>query len=139
MPGTILLWGLVIGIIHFLILSLLYLNPLVARAYAQAQEKPVMRQWDSQGKYVATMFLGTQVEIWALTTGYLTLRTLFPQPHTWETALLLGALFTVIRVYPRFFNMWMQTSYPRTLLAVEAVNGTIGTFVVVLGLKLLVP
>jgi hypothetical protein len=42
----------------------------------------------------------------------------------------------MVRVYPRFWNMWIQTSYPRRLLAIEIVNGTIGTLAIALFLEL---
>jgi hypothetical protein len=35
--------------------------------------------------------------------------------------------------------MWIQTSYPRPLLLVEAVNGTLGTMIVALTLHFLSP
>ena len=53
--------------------------------------------------------------------------------------LLLGGLFAGLRVYPRFWTMWVQSTYPRRLLAVEVVNGVLGTLVVVLTLHVLVP
>jgi hypothetical protein len=52
-------------------------------------------------------------------------------------ALMLGAVIAAIRVYPRFWNMWIQTSYPNRLLKVELVNGAIGTFAIVIALQLL--
>jgi hypothetical protein len=45
-------------------------------------------------------------------------------------ALALGVLFAAIRVYPRFWNMWIQTTYPTRLLVIEIINGTIGSLVV---------
>jgi len=83
------------------------------------------------------MFLGTQVEVFILTGAYLYLRELFDVPGDIATALVLGGLFAGIRVYPRFWNMWIQSSYPNRLLVVELVNGTISTLVIVVGLSLL--
>ena len=40
---------------------------------------------------------------------------------------------------PRFWNVWIQSTYPRHLLAVDVVNGTLGTLLVVLVLDALVP
>lgn len=58
---------------------------------------------------------------------------LFPDLQLIGLALLLAA----VRVYPRFWNMWIQSTYPRHLLAIEVVNGTLSTFLVVGGLALL--
>lgn len=133
----ILIWGLAIGVIHFIVVGALYQNPFVAKLYKDAQSEPGLKKWVSQGKYIAAMFSGTQVEIFILTAAYLYLRQLFPQPEGLTTALTLAAIFAGIRVYPRFWNMWIQSSYPNRLLAVEFVNGTISTCVIVLGLKFL--
>ena len=133
----ILLWGTVIGIIHFMVVGGLYQNPLVANIYAAAQAEPGVKAWTDPKKYVLSMFLGTQVEVFILTGAYLYLRQFLDGPGDTTTALVLGGLFAGIRVYPRFWNMWIQSSYPNRLLAIEFVNGTISTFVIVVGLSLL--
>ena len=81
-----------------------------------------------------TQFFGTQVEVYVLTIAFVWLR---PQVDLRGCggALLLGSLFAAVRVYPRFWNMWVQTTYPRRLLAVEVVNGTLGTLVISLFLQ----
>ncbi len=133
----ILIWGFVIGIIHFFIGGLLYLNPLVARHYEEGKNASAVRVWDNQKEYLLKMFLGTQIEIYILTTVYLYLRQEFASPYTFSTALILAVLSALLRVYPRFWNMWIQSTYPRRLLFIEIINGVIGTFVIILGLWLL--
>jgi hypothetical protein len=129
------LWGAVAGVVHFVFIALAYGNPIVDRISAKAEaESPAVRQWPSKPKYFATQFLGTQVEVYILTTGFAWLRPLV-DPRGYGGALLLGCMFAAIRVYPRFWNMWVQTTYPRRLLAVEVVNGTLGTLVVALFLQ----
>jgi len=44
-------------------------------------------------------------------------------------------LLAAIRVYPRFWNMWIQTTYPARLLVVELVNGSIGTIAIAVFLQ----
>ncbi len=137
MARDVLLWGLIIGVAHFVVVGALYQNPFVARLYREAKSHPGVRRWESEKAYVAWMFAGTQVEVFILTGAYLYLRQRFADPKGLGAALVLAGLFAAIRVYPRFWNMWIQSSYPGRLLAVELANGTIGTFVVVLGLRLL--
>jgi hypothetical protein len=127
---SILVWGFIAGVGHFVLIGLLYGNPFVARQYAEAmQSSPAVRKWASMGKYRLTQFLGTQVEVFILTTAYLWCR-----PALDDSALsaisILGFMLAAIRVYPRFWNMWIQTTYPRNLLAIEIVNGTIGTLAI---------
>jgi hypothetical protein len=132
---SILLWGAVAGVIHFVVIGILYGNPLVDRISSKAEaESPAVKHWPSKVKYFGTQFLGTQVEVYILTTAFIWLRPLVGIAG-YGGALLLGALFAAIRVYPRFWNMWIQTTYPTKLLVVEIINGTIGTLVIALFLQ----
>ena len=69
--------------------------------------------------------------------AYLWLRGLVPF-QGYAAALVLGAVFSAIRVYPRFWNMWIQSTYPNRLLTIEFINGIISTLVVTVGLEILV-
>ena len=137
MLADILKWGFVAGIVHFFVVGLLYMNPFVARIYGEAQGHPAIRVWENQKEYLVKMFAGTQIEIFILTGAYLYFRRLFPDPTGLGVALIISCILSAIRVYPRFWNMWIQSTYPVKLLIVEVVNGIIGTFVVILSLWLL--
>ena len=131
------LWGLVVGVIHFVVVGALYGNPFIDKMYKKAQdEEPGVRKWSSMAQYMPRQFLGTQVEVYILAFAYVWLRPLVPFKG-YVCALVLGLLFVGIRVYPRYWNMWIQSTYPRRLLAVEFVNGTISTLVVTFGMQLL--
>jgi len=135
MGATVLLWGAVTGVVHFFFIALAYGNPVVDRLSAKAEsESPAVRQWASKPRYFVTQFLGTHVEVYVLTLAFVWLRPLV-NLGGYGGALLLGSMFAAIRVYPRFWNMWVQTTYPRRLLAVEVVNGTLGTLVIALFLQ----
>jgi hypothetical protein len=128
--------GMIVGIVHFAIVGALYSNPIVARLYRSAEaNEPGVRRWPSRGLYVVTQLLGTQVEVFILATAYFRLR-----PHLGiglAGTLLLALLLAAVRVYPRFWNMWIQSTYPTVLLKVEFVNGIVSTFTIVIGLDLL--
>ena len=132
---SVLLWGTVIGVVHFVVVGLLYQNPYVARLYKKHGEDPGVRKWVSTARYMILMFVGTQIEVYLISASYLYLTSLLGKTLTYSC--ILGLIVAAIRVYPRFWNMWIQSSYPRRLLAVEVVNGTIGSFVIVLGLHVL--
>lgn len=135
--GEVALWGLVAGLIHFVALGALYSNPIVARIYASATESsPAVRRWESQPRYLITQFAGTQVEVYIIAIGFAWLHPLLSTGGL-AGALLLATLFAALRVYPRFWNMWIQSTYPGKLLAAEIVNGVIGTYVIVMALYLL--
>jgi hypothetical protein len=132
----IFLLGSIVGIAHFVVVGILYGNPVVNRLYAEAQaHEPGVRRWPSRKRYLFTQFLGTQVEVFILSVAYAWLR-----PHLgiggFMGALLLGLVFAAIRVYPRFWNMWIQSTYPARLLKVELVNGLLSTLTIVMALEL---
>ena len=130
-----LLWGSLIGLVHFALIGALYGNPIVDRIYREAMEGEAgVKKWSSKPRYLVTQFAGTQLEIYALSFAYFWLRPLLGAEGI-HGALLLGALLAAVRVYPRFWNMWIQSTYPNRLLAIEFVNGIISTLVVVMGLE----
>lgn len=135
---TTLLFGSLIGVIHFMIIGVLYQNPFVARLYKEEEIKksPGLRIWKNKKKYMLYMFLGTQVEIFILTFGYLSFKDYLPF-SPFAIAVIISGLFAAIRVYPRFWNMRIQSTYPNKLLVVEIVNGFISTFIIVIGLYVL--
>ncbi|MCB9653086.1 MAG: hypothetical protein H6729_02995 [Deltaproteobacteria bacterium] len=135
--SSTLLWGTVAGVIHFVVVGALYGNPFVDRLYRRATEsEPGVRRWASRRRYMLAMFAGTQVEVYFLALAYFWLRPAVADASLAGT-LSLGTLLAAVRVYPRFWNMWIQSTYPRRLLAVEVVNGTVGTVVIVLVLHFL--
>jgi hypothetical protein len=135
MEARILLWGAAAGLVHFVAIALLYANPITDKLSRELEKAPAVRQWRSQPRYFITQFFGTQVEIYILTTGYLWLRPKLDLAGL-TGAFALGGLLAATRVFPRFWNMWIQTTYPHRLLAIEVINGTIGTLVVAVFLQL---
>jgi hypothetical protein len=136
---TIAIWGAAAGLFHFVLIALLYGNPIADRLAAKYEPgSPACRVWASKPKYFVTQFFGTQVEVYILTTAFIWLRPSIDLPG-YAGALALGALLAATRVYPRFWNMWIQTTYPRPLLAVEVVNGTVGTVAIILFLQAVTP
>ena len=116
----------------------LYANPFIDKFYKEAQEnEPGVRRWPSMAKYMPIQFLGTQVEVYILAAAYVWLRPLVPL-QGYSCALALGGLLAAVRIYPRFWNMWIQSTYPRRLLAIEFVNGVISTLVVTIFMEIFV-
>lgn len=130
-----LLWGTVIGLIHFIVLSVLYKNPVVDKIYKSYEDHPAVKKWNNLPKYILSMFLGTQVEIFLTTLGYLVFRNVAGMDIS--GTLIIALIFTGIRIYPRFWNMWIQSTYPNKLLGIELINGTVSTFLVIFGLYFL--
>ncbi|MCA9610887.1 MAG: hypothetical protein KC619_35075 [Myxococcales bacterium] len=131
MITSVTIWGLAVGVAHVIATGAYYGNPLVDRVYARAmEEEPGVKRWTSKPRYLATQIAGTQVEVFILTAAFLWLR---PQIHVagFLGTALLGLVFAGVRVYPRFWNMWIQSTYPNRLLAIEVGGGLLSTAVVV--------
>ncbi|MGE0527753.1 MAG: hypothetical protein AB7G93_22145 [Bdellovibrionales bacterium] len=131
MMEQVILWGMFAGILHFMLIGVLYNIPAVARQYElAAQASSAVKKWPSKTQYIVTQFLGTQIEVFILASAFFWLRPSLPLEGL-SGALALGLLLALLRVYPRFWNMWIQSNYPNRLLAIELVNGTIGTLAVI--------
>src|SRR5581483_11922735 len=106
-----LVWGAAAGVAHFVVIAILYANPWVDRYSAEANKHVSVRQWSSMPRYFVTQFFGTQVEVYLMTFAFFWTRPLAPPGYA--GALAAGALIAALRVYPRFWNMWIQTTFPR--------------------------
>jgi hypothetical protein len=120
----VLVWGAAAGVAHFVVIAILYANPIVDAYSREANKHVSVKQWPSQPRYFVTQFLGTQVEVYIMTFAFFWIRPLAQGGYL--GALEVGALIAALRVYPRFWNMWIQTTFPPRLLKVEVVNGTLG-------------
>lgn len=130
----ILLWGLLAGLAHFVVIAILYANPLVDAYSREANKHVSVKQWPQQWKYFVTQFFGTQVEVYIMTIAFFWIRPMTTAPG-YLGALEVGALIAALRVYPRFWNMWIQTTFPNRLLLVEVINGTLGCLFIALFLQ----
>ncbi len=119
--------NLLIGVLHFVFVGVLYGNPLIDQLYQKAQRSnPGVRTWKNKRHYLLLQFLGTQVEVTLLQLAVVifSLQNLSLSSLEAVTAF---ATLTAIRVYPRFWNMWIQSTYNRLLLGVEVINGVLSS------------
>jgi len=122
--------GFVAAIVWFIVGGALYMNPFAAKIYKEAENSPGLKKWPNVPKYLGLQFTGgvlAQCLLWAFVFDLV-------KPALPEGALLRGIVFGLIliavKIFPRFFDMWIQTTYPNKLLAIEFVNGTIGSFII---------
>jgi hypothetical protein len=123
------LGGFAASIAWFVIGGALYMNPIVAKIYKGAEDSPALKKWASIPKYVGLQYIGilAQCLLWAVV--YAVVDPVLPEARLTK-GLVFGLILVALKVFPRLFDMWIQSTYPHKLLGVEFVNGTIGSFVV---------
>jgi len=124
-----LLGGFVASVVWFIVGGALYMNPFVAGIYKKAEDSPALRKWPSVRRYISLQYIGilAQCLLWAFV--YASIKPALPERFLIR-GILFGLILVVIKIFPRLFDMWIQSTYPNKLLAVEFVNGTIGSFVI---------
>ena len=126
---NILLAAFAASIVWFMVGGALYMNPFIAKMYKQYEGAPGVKKWRSIPKYLGYMFSVMFIPniMWAAV--YQLIKPVLPQSNI-AAALTFGLILVAIKIFPRFFDMWIQSTYPNKLLLVELINGTIGSFVV---------
>ncbi|MBU4298574.1 hypothetical protein KJ636_00830 [Patescibacteria group bacterium] len=121
--------GGIASVVWFIVGSILYTNPFVAKIYKSAEGSPGLKKWQSIPKYIGLQYIGilAQCMLWAFV--FALVRPVLPDEVLMKI-LVFGLILVVVKIFPRFFDMWIQSTYPNKLLAVEFVNGTIGSFVI---------
>jgi len=120
--------GLLASIVWFILGSVLYVNPWIAKIYKKHEGSPGLKTWKNQKQYIITMyFIGALIPCLIFAAFYAFIDHAFTGTLLTKT-IYVGLILTGIRVIPRFFDMWIQSTYPDTLLTIEIVNGTILSF-----------
>ncbi len=125
----IILGGGIASVVWFIVGGALYMNPFVANLYKNAESSPALKKWASVPKYIGYQYIGILVQciLWAFV--FALVGPVLPD-ETLMKSLVFGLILVAVKIFPRFFDMWIQSTYPNKLLAMEFVNGTIGSFVI---------
>jgi len=125
------LWATgIASIVWFVLGGALYMNPLVRKIYDQFDSSPVMKQWSSVPQYLGVMFLGACLaQCFLAALAFVLVKPALPDSIL-GIVVVFGFILIGIKIFTRFFDMWIQTTYPNKLLAIEFVNGSIGSLVI---------
>lgn len=118
----IILAAVVTTVVWFIAGAVVYMNPPVAKVFKKYQKHPSMKSWETQGKYLLNTFF----------IAGLAPNLLIAIVYTWVAPIsniTFAMLLFGVRIFPRACDMYMQTSYPNSLLLIELVNGLILGFV----------
>ena len=121
--------SLIASVIWFIVGGALYMNPFVAKIYQAAENSPALKKWPSVPRYIGLQYVGilAQCLLWAFI--FVLVKPALPG-EVLIKGLLFGFILLAIKIFPRFYDTWIQSTYPNKLLAVEFINGTIGSFII---------
>ena len=121
--------GITASLVWFMAGGVLYMNPFVAKIYKDAQKSPGLKKWTNVPKYLSYQFYGilAQCLLWAFVFAFI--KSALPGEIILK-GITFGLLLVAVKIFPRFVDMWTQSTYPDKLLVIEFVNGTIGSFII---------
>jgi len=130
--------GFLASIAWFIIGGALYMNPIVAKIYKNLENSPGLKKWEDTKKYLINMYVfGILIQCLLFALVYSFIKPILPGSLALNT-IFFGLILIAVKIFPRLFDMWMQSTYPNKLLVVELVNGTIGSFVIAFILTLII-
>ena len=126
---TTLLGGFLGSLALFVAAGALYTNPPVGKLYKKFEKSPGLKKWASMPKYLLMQYLGGLVQCLLWTFVFAFIKPILPA-GVLLSGIAFGLILLVIKIFPRLFDMWIQTTYPNKLLATEFINGSILSFIV---------
>jgi sterol desaturase/sphingolipid hydroxylase (fatty acid hydroxylase superfamily) len=117
------------AVVWFIIGSVLYMNPFVAKIYKKAEGMPGLKIWPNLSQYIVLQFVGILIQcvLWAFV--FVLIKPVLIQ-ETLMQGFVFGLILIAFKISRRFFDMWIQSTYPNRLLVIEFINGAIGSFVI---------
>lgn len=121
--------GVIASIAWFIAGGVLYMNPVVAKIYKEAEASPALKKWPNVPKYLLLQYIGVLIQclLWA---WVFTLIKPALSDEILGRGIMFGFILVFIKIFPRFYDMWIQSTYPNKLLKIEFINGTIGSFII---------
>jgi len=133
-----LLAGFIASIVWFIVGGIVYMNPIVAGIYKKFKSSPGLKNWKNTKSYlINTYVFAALIQCLIFSLVYLFIKPVLPGTLEMNT-LFFGLVLVGVKIIPRLFDMWMQSTYPNKLLGMELINGIIGSFVIALVLVLMI-
>ena len=134
----ILLGGFIASILWFFIGGVLYRNPFIAKIYKDLEDSEGLKKWEDMKKYMITMYVfGILIQCIFFAFVYAFIKPVLPGDIILNS-LYFFLILILVKIVPRLFDMWIQSTYPNKLLAIEFINGTIGCLIISITLALII-
>jgi len=117
-------------IVWFIVGAIVYMNPFVAKIYKKYEDDPsVKNRKDVKTFILNTLVFSILIQCFIFSFVYLYLQQILPGTLLYNT-IYFGVILVAVKIIPRLFDMYVQSQYPKTLLIIEVINGSIGSFVI---------
>ncbi len=126
--ARVLLATLVASVVWFVLGSVLYMNPMVAKIYKAFEDKGKIKKWKSMGKMMGFLILIIVIQCFFWAVVYAFIKPVLPAMLV-ASGLTFGLILVVTKNIPKFLDMYLQTIHPNRLLTIELVNGIISSLV----------
>lgn len=126
---AVLLGGFLASIVWFLVGSVFYVNPPVARLHKKLQDSRLMRSWGSDRAYIGLMYLVILVNSLLAGLVYSFLKPALPWAW-WVNGLAFGLVIIALAHIPDISSKLVTLNIPRKLVGVDLVSGLAGSFII---------
>lgn len=117
-------------LVWFIIGAIVYMNPFVAKIYEHYEDDPSVKNRKDVKTFIINTFLySVLIQCFLFAFIYLFIQPVLPGTVLMNT-IYFGMILVIVKTIPRFFDMYVQSKYPTTLLFIELINGSIGSFVI---------
>ena len=117
-------------IVWFIVGAIVYMNPFVGKIYKKYEYDPsVKNRKDVKTFIINTFVYSVLIQCFIFAFVYLFIKPILPGTLVMN-ALYFGIILIAVKIIPRLFDMYVQSKYPKTLLIIEFINGSIGSFII---------
>lgn len=135
---SILIAGFASSIVWFLIGAIVYMNSIVTNIYKKYEDNPSVKNRKNVKTFLLnTFFLSILFQCLIFAVIYAYILPILPGTLLLNT-LYFGLILILVKIIPRFFDMYVQSHYPMALLIIEIINGSIGSIVIAFVIAILV-
>ena len=135
---SILIAGFASSIVWFFIGAIVYMNPFVTNIYKKYENNPSVKNRKNVKTFLLnTFFLSILFQCLIFAVIYAYILPILPGTLLLNT-LYFGLILILVKIIPRFFDMYVQSQYPMALLIIEIINGSIGSIVIAFVIAILV-
>ncbi len=133
-----LIGGFAATIVWFFVGAILYMNPYVGKIYKKYEDDPsVKNRKDVKSFIINTFVFSVLIQCFIFAFAYLYIKPVLPGTLILNV-IYFGIILVAVKIIPRLFDMYVQSKYPTKLLAIEVINGAIGSFVIAFVFALLI-